>query len=549
MRVNQVQWPEELPAYIGNHRVLAPLSVGHETDVLLALTRGPHGFSRPVVLKRLRPDCALDPAHLRALAREAMAYARLTHPSIVRLYEFSEHEGQCLLVLEYVNGMNLRELIAQLHVRGEVMSDDVAFYVMAQVFSALAAAHAARDPATGEFASVIHRDVTPKNVLVDWDGAVKLTDFGIAKLAGVSSDTRAGLLKGTYGYMAPEQVLGDPTTVRTDVYAACLLLRELLLGRRTFVRRDMPELEFLQAMADPHLQPVEELRSGIPPRVSRALRIGLEPNPDRRDIACAEIRDVLHGAADMEKARQALAVLLQELRPTQSTPLLEQGEATEPQSWEGPVSMPREPERVSPTSGVRRRESEAQTTDAQPPAQPDAPPSAARRSMLPTVPEIHVSTAPSAFRVSAGARRSRLWRRAAMLAGAVCPLLFLAALLLGSDPQRPAQAAVRSASAAGAMVLATAPARPNGSVPSETISRAAAVRLPAASVEGSTNGAIVTLTSSHDHRIYVDGQVAGETGEIIEVRCGRHQARYGSKGRWQIIDVPCGGQYVLSPRW
>src|SRR5262249_34225249 len=159
-------------------------------------------------------------------------------------------------------------LVGQLRLRGEAVGDDVALYVMAQVFAALAAAHAARDPATGEFASVIHRDVSPKNVLVDWEGAVKLTDFGIAKLAGVSGDTRAGLLKGTYGYMAPEQVLGDPTTVRTDVYAGCLLLRELLLGRREFERGDMPELELLQAMADPRLRPIEELRPGVSPRVA-----------------------------------------------------------------------------------------------------------------------------------------------------------------------------------------------------------------------------------------------------------------------------------------
>ena len=563
LSANQVHWPDDdaLPAYIGSHRVLSPLSVGGETDVLLALTRGPHGFTRPVVLKRLRPDVARDPGHLRSLAREAMAYARLTHPSVVRLYDFFEDHGQCVLVLEYVNGMTLRDLLAHLHVRGDVLSDDVALYVMGHVFSALAAAHAARDPATGEFASVIHRDVSPKNVLVDWDGAIKLTDFGIAKLAGVTSDTRSGLLKGTYGYMAPEQVLGDPITVRTDVYAACLMLRELLTGRRTFVRRDMPELEFLQLMADPRLKPIEELRPGIPRAISRVLRVGLEANPDRRDVTCAEIRDVLLGAVSPEAVRQELAGLMQEVRPTENVPLLEQGEATEPQSWEGPMPVPRASETTDPSSGVRRLERELPSVDAKPEAEEVPRPATDRSSMRPTVPSIaHVPTAPSAFRVMA--LRSSLppppspparlhWpgRLTMLLAAAATLLVALGVVLLAMHPQRPAQAAVRAAAVAAAapMALPTPSARPVPGVAPAPVASASARAI--AGAVASTKGSIVTATRSHDHRIYVDGQLAGETGRTIEVRCGRHQARYGSRGRWQTIDVPCGGQLTLSPRW
>ena len=121
--------------------------------------------------------------------------------------------------------------------RREPLSDGVALFIASRVFAALAAAHSAKDPRTGETTPVIHRDVSPSNVLIPWDGFVKLGDFDLSKVIGVSGDTRAGLMKGTYGYMAPEQVTGDPVTPRTDVYAGCLVLRELLLGRPAFDER------------------------------------------------------------------------------------------------------------------------------------------------------------------------------------------------------------------------------------------------------------------------------------------------------------------------
>jgi serine/threonine-protein kinase len=528
---------------VGNHRVIAPLAVGRDTDVLLAVSHGPHGFARPVVLKRLRSGSTKEPAHLRALAREAMAYARLNHPSIVRLYDFSEHDGECVIVLEYVNGMTLRDLVGHLRVRGQTMTEDVAFYVMANVFAALSAAHTARDPATGEFASVIHRDVSPKNVLIDWDGAVKLADFGIAKLAGVTSDTRAGLLKGTYGYMAPEQVLGEPTTVRTDVYAACLVFRELLLGKRAFTRGEMPELEFLKVMAEPKLEPIEDLRPDISPLVARALRVGLEPMTDRRDIACAEIRDVLMGAVNMEKARHELAVLLHELRPTQDSPRLFEAEATERQPSDPALALP-EPKISGRPSGIHFRGPDARATH---PEMVSSIPPSSPREPLPTTPDLPViPTKPSAFRV---AQRMK-WHvmpeklrhpspRAALIAGITVPVLLTLVVLLASRTQRVAEAAVFSATAAMVAVepdeVRSAAAAPTEDTPSNAAPP--------------THGTIITDTASHDHRIYVDGQVAGESGEPIDVRCGRHIVRYGSKGRPQVIDVPCGGEYVLSPRW
>ena len=515
----------DMPEWIGDHQIVSRLAISACSDVFLAVTRGPMGFARPVVIKRLRPDHALDPACVQSLVREATAYARLNHASIVRLYEFTEQQGHCALVLEYVNGMSLAELLARLHARDATLGDASALYVMGHVFAALAAAHSARNPTTGEFASVIHRDVSPKNVLIDWDGMVKLTDFGIAKLAGVPSDTAAGVLKGTFGYMAPEQVLGEPSTVRTDVYCACLLLRDLLLGRRTFMPGRVPELEFLQAMAAPQLTPIEDLRSGVPADVCRALRIGLDVHPDRRVIGASEIRESLTKAVDSESARFELTRLMQGLRMTQSLPYVEESVTT--------VSEPRDP----PLPWVREA----------PPAQPPSGPVPRALTGSASMQPVMRQTVPSATPRAPGRGGAR-------------PSLAVAALLLGSIllvgvlhwRHRPEAVAVDKRLRAVAilqppsgLVLAPTSAPSPAATPEQALPTAATH----ASTASSVVGALVTRTPSRGYRVFVDGRVVGTTGVVIQVRCGSHRARYGSKGRWQSIDVPCGGEYTLEPSW
>ena len=247
---------------IGPYRIVRRLGFGRTSEVLLATRLFPGNFERRVVVKRLLARWENEPERQAVLAAEALAYARVAHPAIVQLFDFFSHDGHLALVLEYVDGLSLARLLERKRARREGVSDRVAFFVGSRVFAALAAAHAARDPRSGEETPVVHRDVSPANVLVPWDGFVKLGDFDLAKVVGVSGDTRGGLMKGTYGYMAPEQVTGDPVTPRTDIYAGCLVLRELLLGHPAF-SEELPELELLRAMAEPRLAPIESMRDGV----------------------------------------------------------------------------------------------------------------------------------------------------------------------------------------------------------------------------------------------------------------------------------------------
>jgi serine/threonine-protein kinase len=310
--------------WLGRYQIVASLGEGATSEVFLAQARGPRGFVRTVVLKRMHVHHASDPAYVADFAREARAYARLDHPAIVEMYDFFEHDGRPVLVLEYVDGLSLHVFLTRLQAASPPLGDAAALYVMREVFAGLAAAHDARDRSTGDAAYVVHRDVTPSNVLLGWDGRVKLTDFGIAKLAGVEADTQAeGLIKGTFGYMAPEQLLTKQATARTDVYQACLLLRELLLGQRTFVRGRESQVDFLERLARPSLPDIDTQRAGVPAAVSEALRIGLRPTPADRTISAARIRDVLTSCPDASRGRDQLVILLASVREPRSTPAKE----------------------------------------------------------------------------------------------------------------------------------------------------------------------------------------------------------------------------------
>jgi serine/threonine protein kinase len=308
-----------LPTQLGGFRVVRRLASGGTSDVLLARAEGPHGFERLVALKVMLHRLRADPAFERMFAREASAYARLAHPAIVKMLDFFSADGQLVMVLEYVDGLPLNKLRAMLSIAGVRLDDRASIFIASRIFAALAAAHAARDPESGEFSPVIHRDINPSNVLIPWDGHVKLADFGIAKVSGQPGDTKSGFIKGTYGYMAPEQVRGESVTVRADVYAATLLLWELLARRKAIQRGALPEVEVLKAMATPQFPTLDSLRPDVAAVVRDAVRRGLEPHPDKRGITADEMGGILRGVIDGEQARGLLVETLARVRPAPRT--------------------------------------------------------------------------------------------------------------------------------------------------------------------------------------------------------------------------------------
>jgi serine/threonine protein kinase len=245
-----------------------------------------------------------------ALAREASVCVRLSHPCIVQVRAFLEEPGFAALVFEYVPGVALGRVLRLCVSGGVRLPDAAAWHVTERVLTALAYAHGFHGE-NGQPTPIIHRDVSPSNILLDWGGGVKVADFGLAKVLGVSPGTRVGIVKGTLGCMAPEQARGDPVDERADVYAAALLAWRLATGRVPFGRHRKDEWELLRAMRNPRIPPLASLRPDLPEPVLTAVGRALEPERDRRTITAAELADVVRAHFDVRTGWTELATLLE----------------------------------------------------------------------------------------------------------------------------------------------------------------------------------------------------------------------------------------------
>jgi serine/threonine-protein kinase len=218
---------------IGRYAICAEIASGGMATVYFGRLLGPSGFMRTVAIKRLHPHYAGDPEFVSMFLDEARLAARIRHPNVVPTLDVVKLSDELFLVMEYVPGEPLARLFRQLRDQGRLVPRKVAGAVVGGTLFGLHAAHEARDE-SGAPLNLVHRDVSPQNILVGTDGVARILDFGVAKAAGRAHTTRDGSMKGKCAYMAPEQVHGLPVTRATDLFAAGVVLWELLTGRRLF---------------------------------------------------------------------------------------------------------------------------------------------------------------------------------------------------------------------------------------------------------------------------------------------------------------------------
>jgi len=223
-----------LPAQrlLGRYEILERLAVGGMAEIYRARTRGPRAFEKTVALKRILPQNALDPDLLQMFLDEARLMASLNHPNIAQVYDIGEDEELPFFTMELVQGVDLRALL-RAYGRGQPLPLEHALGIAMGVAAGLHHAHERTDPRGGAL-GIVHRDISPSNVLVSFEGGVKITDFGVAKWTGQNSRTEAGQLKGKLAHMSPEQCRGQALDRRTDVFALGTLLFEMLTGRPAF---------------------------------------------------------------------------------------------------------------------------------------------------------------------------------------------------------------------------------------------------------------------------------------------------------------------------
>jgi hypothetical protein len=273
------------PLLVGRYAIFDRIAAGGMAAVHVGRLAGEGGFARTVAVKRLHPQFALDPDFVAMFLDEARLAARIRHPNVVPTVDIVTSEGELFLVMEYVEGESLAALLRALRQKGERPPVDLVAGTLAQALQGLHAAHEARND-LGEPLGIVHRDVSPQNLLVGVDGVVRVLDFGVAKALGKQHTTREGQLKGKLGYLAPEQVLGHPVTRQSDVFAASVVLWEALTGRRLFSAET--EGRVLQSILEGGSVPPSRHAPEVPEALDRVVMRGLAKEPaDRFESALA----------------------------------------------------------------------------------------------------------------------------------------------------------------------------------------------------------------------------------------------------------------------
>ncbi len=295
----------------GRYQLLKKLASGGMGQVFLART-GQEGFEKLVVLKRILPHLVEDEEFFTMFQDEAKITMRLNHPNIAQIFEFGEERGIHYLVMEYIAGEDIRRLTKRVAAAGQTLPLGVILRVIADAAAGLDYAHKGRD-SKGVPLHLVHRDVSPQNVLVGFDGAVKLIDFGVAKAAGRAQHTATGILKGKFPYMSPEQAEGLDIDARSDVFALGIVLWELLTNKRLFKGdNDVMTQRLVKACQVP---PPSQVDPTLPVDLDPIVLKALEKNPDDRYPDAAAFRLALEEFAMKKSMPASSAHLVAFLQP------------------------------------------------------------------------------------------------------------------------------------------------------------------------------------------------------------------------------------------
>jgi serine/threonine protein kinase/DNA-binding NarL/FixJ family response regulator len=263
----------------GNYYLLEKIAVGGMAELFRAQQRGVQGFQKIVAIKRILPHLSDNEDFVTMFIDEAKLAAQLTHPNIVQIFDLGKAGTSYYIAMEYVNGRDLRTLLRKSREMGMPFPEGVAAFVTMKVAAALDYAHRKRGFDDREL-KLVHRDISPQNVLISQDGAVKLVDFGIAKAVSKASNTVAGALKGKLLYMSPEQAMGQPLDNRSDLYSLGLVLFEMLTGERCFQADS--ELGVLEKVRMGRVQDIHSLNRAVSKEMVGIVHKALMKNVDHR---------------------------------------------------------------------------------------------------------------------------------------------------------------------------------------------------------------------------------------------------------------------------
>jgi len=302
---------------LGEYEIVSRLHAGGMATLFLGKRFGAAGFSKHVAIKVVHPHLASDEMFVRMFVDEALLSARIQHPNVVHVEELGEANGTYFLVMEYLHGCSLSQLLKTLRRENRTLALEAAVHIALALADGLQGAHEAKG-ASGEQLSVVHRDVSPQNVLLSYQGHIKLIDFGIAKARGQGDPSTSGILKGKIRYMSPEQARGQILDRRSDIYSLGVVLWEMLTMRRLFDADS--ELALLDQVRSPHIVPPSTFNRVVPFALDHVVMWALDPDPSRRPATAQELRRALADAVpaalsiDASQLAHFLAALMGEQR-------------------------------------------------------------------------------------------------------------------------------------------------------------------------------------------------------------------------------------------
>jgi uncharacterized membrane protein affecting hemolysin expression len=269
---------------IGPYLLHKKVARGGMAELFLADYVRQDGFKRKVAIKRILPHLAGNPDFIKMFTREARLAALLQHPNIVQIFDYGKIENAYFIAMEYIDGKNLGEILAALK---QGLPIDKAVFIFSQICKGLDYSHTKRDESTGEPFHIVHRDISPQNLLISFQGEVKISDFGISKARSEPSLTQAGIVKGKMAYMSPEQALGKPIDHRADIYALGLVFYETLTGKRVYTFSS--DIDAIRAIPQMDIEPVSNSVPDVHEELNRIIMKCLEKQKDNRYQSAAEV--------------------------------------------------------------------------------------------------------------------------------------------------------------------------------------------------------------------------------------------------------------------
>ena len=275
------------PEAFGKYYLVDKIAVGGMAEIFKAKSYSHGGFEKLLVIKRILDHLSDNDEFIEMFVDEAKISVTLQHPNIVQIYDFGKIRDNYFIAMECIEGRDIKGILRKLAERKKLLPVEFAVYIGHEMCKGLDYAHKKADN-TGKCLNIVHRDISPSNVLVSWSGEVKVADFGIALASSAKHETKAGVLKGKFEYMSPEQAQGKELDARSDVFATGIILHEMLTGRRLFKTKS--ELQTLEKIKSVDIEPPNAINVNVPARLNEIVMKALARDPADRYPDCKAVQ-------------------------------------------------------------------------------------------------------------------------------------------------------------------------------------------------------------------------------------------------------------------